>query len=122
MKPIRALIALSYKKDKYSAKEFERRKRKYIELYGDRNLEELKLESPTFRSNPELLDERIEGYRQDLDKLKRLYLSMKEKKEAPKNEKGDLLTSFLAKRCAVGIAAEYMEWCALFSQSSVKAM
>ena len=29
---------------------------------------------------------------------------MKEKKEAPKNEKGDLLTSFLAKRCAVGIA------------------
>lgn len=104
MKPIRALIALSYKKDKYSAKEFERRKRKYIELYGDRNLEELKLESPTFRSNPELLDERIEGYRQDMDKLKRLYLSMKEKKEAPKNERGDLLTSFLAKRCAVGIA------------------
>ncbi|MCR5637779.1 MAG: phosphoenolpyruvate synthase [Lachnospiraceae bacterium] len=106
MKPIRALIALSYKKDKLSAKEFEKRKRKYIELYGDRNLEELKLESPTYRSNPELLDERIEGYRQDAGKLKRLYLRMKEKKEASdsNSKKRDFLTEFLAKRCAIGIA------------------
>lgn len=35
---------------------------RYIGLYGDRNAEELKLESPTFRTNPELLAQRIAQY------------------------------------------------------------
>ncbi len=37
----------------------------YIELYGDRNLEELKLESRTFRTNPQLLIARIVEYAED---------------------------------------------------------
>lgn len=34
----------------------------YIERYGDRSAEELKLESPTFRTNPELLAQKIVQY------------------------------------------------------------
>lgn len=37
----------------------------YIEQYGDRNMEELKLESKTFRTNPELLTEKIVQYAED---------------------------------------------------------
>ena len=36
--------------------------RNFIELYGDRSAGELKLESPTFRTNPEILTERIAEY------------------------------------------------------------
>ena len=39
--------------------------RKYIENYGDRNVEELKLESDTFRTNPKLLIEKILQYISD---------------------------------------------------------
>ena len=38
-------------------------KKKYINLYGDRILEELKLETKTYRTNPELLDQHIEHYK-----------------------------------------------------------
>ncbi len=37
----------------------------YIEQYGDRNMEELKLESKTFRTNPELLTKKIVQYAED---------------------------------------------------------
>ncbi len=102
MKPVKALIELAYKKDALSAEEFERSKAEYIRLYGDRNLEELKLERRTFRSTPSLLDERIAEYRKDPGRLKKLY------EDINKNEavriKADPLTRFLGKRCAVGIA------------------
>lgn len=52
MKPIIALKNIKTEEDK----------KEYINLYGDRNLEELKLETKTFRTNPELLDEQIEKY------------------------------------------------------------
>ena len=102
MKPVKALIELAYKKDALSGEEFEKSKAEYIRLYGDRNLEELKLERRTFRSTPSLLDERIAEYRKDPDRLKKLY------EDINKNEavriKADPLTRFLGKRCAVGIA------------------
>lgn len=45
--------------------------RRYIAEYGDRYLEELKLESATYRTNPELLIERIVEYADDIKNLKR---------------------------------------------------
>ena len=43
--------------------DFPRRLRDYVERYGDRYLEELKLESPTFRTDPLLLLRTLVGYR-----------------------------------------------------------
>ena len=102
MKPIKALIELAYRYDEYSPEELKRKKEEYIRDYGDRNLEELKLESRTFRSHPYLLDERIAEYRKDPEKLKETYdgLGRNEKTRI----KEDFLTRFLGKRCAAGIA------------------
>ncbi len=102
MKPIRALIDLAYHRDEFTAEEYEEQKQAYIREYGDRNLEELKLESKTFRSNPELLDERIEGYREDMERLQGIWDDMY--KTQNETEKEDLLTRFLGRRCAAGIA------------------
>ena len=54
MKPVIEITRLALEKDNMTEEEFAAAKREYIRLYGDRNLEELKLESRTFRSNPEL--------------------------------------------------------------------
>lgn len=43
--------------------------KKYIDIYGDRSLEELKLESNTFRASPITLVEKILEYAEDKDKL-----------------------------------------------------
>jgi pyruvate,water dikinase len=48
-----------------SNKEFAKRFNKYINNYGDRNVEELKLESKTYRTNPNLLINRICEYVKD---------------------------------------------------------
>ncbi|MDO4283080.1 MAG: phosphoenolpyruvate synthase [Clostridia bacterium] len=48
------------------------RLRKYIELYGDRTLEELKLESKSFRQNPKLLIDKILEYTEDKEKFEKL--------------------------------------------------
>lgn len=69
----------------------------YINRYGDRNLEELKMESPTFRTNPELLMCKIVEYSAD-ETLKKLL----EENETTEKVKG-LLTRFLARRAALGI-------------------
>lgn len=97
LKPIKELINLSYNKDNYTKKEFEILKNNYIELYGDRSLEELKLESKTFRTNPEYLDKKIEEYRKDLDKLQTLYENINTKEEVKIHHK------FLTKRIESGI-------------------
>ncbi|MBO4608618.1 MAG: phosphoenolpyruvate synthase [Lachnospiraceae bacterium] len=102
MKPIKALIELAYRYDEYSPKELEEKKKEYIRIYGDRNLEELKLESKTFRSHPYLLDERIEEYRKDLKSLEEVYNNLSS--ENAVKEKADPVTAFLGKRCAAGIA------------------
>ena len=101
MKPVIEITKLAIQKDELSAEEFEAKKREYIRKFGDRNLEELKLESRTFRSNPELLDERINTYRKDMDRLRETYVSFS--KEKSSEDKYDLLTRFCVKRSSLGI-------------------
>ena len=101
LKPIHELIKLAYDKDKISEKDFKNRFEHYIDVYGDRNLEELKLESKTFRTNPELLTEKINEYREDLRKLDTLYQNINVQKEI--NNKEDFITRFVAKRAMIGI-------------------
>ena len=101
LKPIRSLISLAYQKEHIPKEEFLSLKEEYISLYGDRNLEELKLESETFRTNPELLEERIQEYQSDPQKLRQLFLTMKERKPNP--IPSDWITRFLSKRAMLGI-------------------
>ena len=63
---------------------------RYISLYGDRCLEELKLETKTYRTNPELLDEYI------LKNLNREGLHIENKEQKSKD-------SFFVKRAKIGI-------------------
>lgn len=67
----------------------------YIEQYGDRNIEELKLESKTFRTNPELLAEKIVQYAEDEIAVT---VSDERKKEPLRG-----LCGMLARRAAIGI-------------------
>ena len=101
MKPVIEITKLALQKDELSEAEFEVAKKEYIRKFGDRNLEELKIESRTFRSNPELLDERIENYRKDMSRLKANYDSFY--KEKTGEEKYDALTRFYVKRSSLGI-------------------
>lgn len=102
MKPIRELISIAYKKESYSQEKYKQIIEKYIEEYGDRSLEELKLESQTFRTNPELLNNTIEEYRKDLGRLKEMYNSIcLDKKEY--DFKMDYITKKLIKKCTLGI-------------------
>ena len=101
LKPIKELINLSYNKNKYNKDEFEKLKDNYIELYGDRSLEELKLESKTFRTNRELLDKKINEYTKDLDKLEEMYKNIN--KDNKIEVKENFIMKFLVKRVNSGI-------------------
>ena len=101
MKPVKEIISLALKKDELSEEDYQKEKADYIKKYGDRNLEELKLESRTFRSNPELLDRRIEEYRKDLVRLKETYESFSREKKS--EEKYDAITRAFVKRSSLGI-------------------
>lgn len=102
LKPIKSMIELAYNKDKINSLEYQKLFNEYILKYGDRNLEELKIESLTFRTNPELLEKKIEEYREDKEKLRSVYNSLqKEGKE--KAVKEDLITKLLIKECTSGI-------------------
>ena len=101
LKPIHSLISLAYSKDKVPKDIYLNMKEEYIASYGDRNLEELKLESETFRTNPKLLDKRVLEYRRDKQKLNKLFLSIKERKT--KKIKEDFITKYLLKRAMLGI-------------------
>lgn len=103
LKPIKELVKLSYNEDKYSKEEFSKLKQDYISIYGDRALEELKLESKTFRTNPELLDEKIKEYQKDLNKLETIYKDLNLNKEKNNKSKEGILTRFLIKKVSVGI-------------------
>ena len=102
MKPIKELITLAYKKDEYSQKEYDNMITKYIQKYGDRNLEELKLESKTFRTNPELLIQKIQEYREDMDRLTEIYKNINSN-DYECDIKEDWLTKKLIKKCTLGI-------------------
>lgn len=103
LKPIKALVELAYKKGKVSNEEFNTMFDNYISLYGDRNLEELKLESETFRTNRKLLEEKIEQYRSDMNKLETIYKNLNEAKNTDSKIKDDFITRFILKRAMTGI-------------------
>lgn len=64
MKPILSVERLVQIKQQYGhiSKEYKSAFEKHIELYGDRCIGELKLETPTYRTNPELLEQYISNY------------------------------------------------------------
>ena len=61
-KPVEALNELvhTYSKFGASSNEYKEKKADYIKYYGDRTIGELKLETRTFATNPELLDKMVE--------------------------------------------------------------
>ena len=101
LKPIKSLIDLAYNKDKLSKSKYKLLYDNYIFKYGDRNLEELKLESETFRTNHKLLDKKINEYRKDKKKLEIIYNDLNNKKENTIKE--DFITTFITKKAMLGI-------------------
>ena len=101
LKPIESLITIAYKKDQWGKDIYDREINNYINKYGDRSLEELKLETETFRTNPKLLEDKINEYRKDMNKLKELYTSINSKKDTSIKE--DFITRFISKRAMLGI-------------------
>ena len=65
MKPSFAIEKLISTKEKYGlgSKEYINKRENYINEYGDRCVGELKLETKTYRTNPELLDEYVDNYK-----------------------------------------------------------
>ncbi len=103
LKPVRAMIDLAYSRKGLSGEDFKKRTEEYIKLYGDRNLEELKLESPTFRTNPELLLKKIDEYCADENKLEEIHKSiMSDDKRDMSGESRRVRK--LAARCSTGIS------------------
>ena len=103
LKPVRAMIDLAYHRKDLSQEEFEKRTEEYIKLYGDRNLEELKLESPTFRTDPSLLIKKIDEYCEDEAKLEEIHKSiMKDDARDMSGESRRIRK--LAARCTTGIS------------------
>ncbi len=103
LKPVRAMIDLAYHRKDLSQEEFEKRTEEYIKLYGDRNLEELKLESPTFRTDPSLLIRKIDEYCEDEVKLEEIHKSiMKDDARDMSGESRRIRK--LAARCTTGIS------------------
>lgn len=101
LKPIKSMVNLAYLKNKISKKEYQVLFNEYISLYGDRNLEELKLESETFRTNPKILEKKIQEYQKDNNKLNDLYNNLNKEKEI--NIKEDLITKHISKKAMQGI-------------------
>lgn len=100
LKPIREMIRLALDKPTLSAAEYAARRQAYIRDFGDRSLEELKLESETFRTSPELLDRKIEEYAADPVKLRQMADNLLT--DAPP-VRTDPLTAFLRRRATTGI-------------------
>ncbi len=89
-------------KDKISEEAYQRAKKEYISWYGDRNLEELKIESKTFRTNPELFDAWVDGARKHGTLNRPMRKTMDDGDHI--SVKGGLITRYLAQHAALGIA------------------
>ena len=77
MKPALALNSLikTYKKYGFESMEYKAKKERYIALYGDRVSGELKLETPTYRTDPQLLDAYVKTHEpSNIDPSKKTYL------------------------------------------------
>ncbi len=99
MKPVREMVRIAVEKDGMTKDEYNRHVLEYLDVYGDRCLEELKLETETFRTNPAMFEAKIREFAQDKEKLVQLL-------DEKKNEidiKIDPLTKFLSNRCMLGI-------------------
>lgn len=85
-KPVDALNELVYIYSKFGADsdEYKEKKTEYIKYYGDRTIGELKLETRTFATNPELLDKMVE---------ERAALPIQDTKESPVNIEKSLARS-----------------------------
>ena len=101
LKPIKSMIELAYIEDKISKSEYTDKFNNYISLYGDRNLEELKLESKTFRTDPSLLKNKIKEYQADKNKLEKLYKDLNSNNYTFIKE--DFITNYISKRAMFGI-------------------
>ena len=101
MKPVKEMIRIALEKDGITPEEYVRRTAEYIDVYGDRCLEELKLETETFRTNSELFHKKINEFAQDKEKLSLLLNEQKQGKDF--DVKVDFVTKFLSKRCMLGI-------------------
>ena len=102
MMPIKTMLMMATVKDTMDEEQYDNLRTIYIKTYGDRSLEELKLESRTYRSDPELLDKTIESYRKDPVKLKATYESVMSPRENDIKPKG--LTGSFLKKASLGIA------------------
>ena len=102
MKPVNKLMDIALHIDEYSDEQYEKLKSEYIAKYGDRNLEELKLESKTFRTNPELFDEWIENIGKSDNKEKMLN---RQQNTVTVLGRAGGITRFLSRRAALGIAS-----------------
>lgn len=100
MKPVKEMIRIALEKDNMTKEEYLRRAAEYIDVYGDRCLEELKLETETFRTNPGMFDAKIREFAEDKEKLAPL---LDEQKQENLDMKHDPITKFLSKRCMLGI-------------------
>lgn len=100
MKPVKEMIKIAMEKGNMSPDEYRRRADEYIAVYGDRCLEELKLETETFRTNPELFDAKINEFAEDIEKLLPL---LEEQNQKENFEIKDPITKFLSKNCMLGI-------------------
>lgn len=101
MKPVKEMIRIALEKDSMTSEEYRRCAEEYIDIYGDRCLEELKLETETFRTNPDLFDKKILEFAEDKEKLAPLL--QEQKQETGLDIKHDPLTKFLSRRCMLGI-------------------
>ncbi len=104
LKPIKEMIRLAYDKKDLTSTEYQERCEAYIREYGDRNLEELKLESKTFQSHPELLTEKLLQYNEDAGKLADRYHQLFQEEEGKETKPLKGLNRILAKEAARGIA------------------
>ena len=100
MKPVREMIRIAVEKDNLTKEEYSRRVAEYIDVYGDRCLEELKLETETFRTNPAMFEAKIREFAEDKEKLVPL---LDDRNQDDDIIKHDPITRFLSNRCMLGI-------------------
>ena len=100
LKPIKEMINIAYNYE-FNSNEYQTKKEEYIKVYGERHLEELKLESETFRTNPNLFDKKIIEYQSDKTKLEEMYNNINKSNDIKIKE--GIITKYLIKKCMLGI-------------------
>ncbi len=97
IKPIKSLLNLVQLFKSGDQVSYQKAFAEHIEHYGDRVVEELKLETRTFRTNPELLEKIVKDYSADSEKLAALKADLTAKKSNGASQ------GYFAKRALRGI-------------------